>query len=138
MRTRNGALRIEARRLPIIDITYVGDPQIDDMRDAFVEYARLAERGEPLLWLVDMREFDPVRVGAAHRQAVAEIFREHEAVLRPVSIAEARVITNPLTRGVVTAFDWLTGANKWPCAQFPNVDEAEAWLRARLARAQFE
>ncbi len=32
---------------------------------------------------------------------------------------------------VLTASDWLMGANKWPCQQFDTTAEAERWLWAR-------
>lgn len=136
MRSRHGALEVGHQRLPIVDVVYDGPPRVDDLRDAFEEYGRLADRGEPLLWLIDMRKFDPLRVTAAERKQAAAIFAVHEKRLRAVSIAEARVITSPLTRGIVTAFDWLTAANKWPCQQFGTLERAETWLRGELARAR--
>jgi hypothetical protein len=134
MRSRNGVLEVRHDRLPIVDVAYSGMPALEDIRDAFQEYSRIAERGVPLLWLIDMRQFDPLQVSAHQRRQAALVFQEHAPRLRRVSVAEARVITSPLTRGIVTAFDWLTGANKWPCAQFGTIEQAESWLNAQLAR----
>lgn len=136
MRTRNGFLTIESRRLPLIDVTYhrtnVQGHLLDDYREAFEEYARLASQGAPVAYLLDMREFDPLQIDAKSRQQAALIFHDYAGRLRPTSVAEARVITSAITRGVVTAFDWLTNANKWPCRQFATPPEAEAWLRSLL------
>ena len=139
MRTSHGLLTVESTRLPIVDIAYhtvVGaDDLITDFREAFAEYGRLARRGQPLAYLLDMRDFDPLLAPAAQRRHGAEVYREYVDILRPVSVGEARVITSPVTRGIVTAYDWLTGANKWPCRQVASLAEGEAWLRERLAQA---
>ena len=57
---------------------------------------------------------------------------------QPKAKVRSRVITNPLTRYVVTAFDWLTNANKWPCRQFRAPEEAERWLRDELRKSRRE
>jgi hypothetical protein len=61
----------------------------------------------------------------------ADVFHRHHARLRPVSVAEARVTEDRMTRFILTAFDWLTVADKWPCQQFASLPEAERWLLQR-------
>ena len=142
MRTKHGFLTIETRRLPLVDVVYhlprSETPMLEDYREAFEEYARVASRGEPVAYLLDMRDFNPTQITAAVRKQAAQIFHEYVDRLLPVSVAEARVITNPLTRYVVTAFDWLTNANKWPCRQFRAPEEAERWLRDELRKSRRE
>ena len=138
MRTKHGFLTIETRRLPVVDVAYhmprSEPPMLEDYREAFEEYARIAGQGAPVVYLLDMRDFNPLQISAAVRKEAAQIFHEYRSRLLPVSVAEARVITSPMTRCVVTAFDWLTGANKWPCQQFGTPDEAESGLREELRR----
>ncbi len=138
MQTAHGQITIDDTRFPVIDVAYhqmAGGPRLDDYAEAFAEYERIARRGKPMVYLVDMRDFDPLRIDAGTRRGAAKIFQEKAERLRRVSVAEARVITSPLTRGIVTAFDWLTNANKWPCQQFATLESAEEWLRVHLARA---
>jgi len=133
MRTNHGAILIDDARWPLIDVHFVGDVSKDDYRSAFARYAELAKRGEKVVWLIDMRRFDPLGVDASTRKAAADVFAEHREALMSVSVAEARIIESFVTRNVLTAFDWLTGANKWPCEQFATQTGAETWLRDRYA-----
>jgi hypothetical protein len=129
--SRKKAITIQVKRLPIVDVIYQGPlPCLDEYQDAFFEYTQLARRGKPLLWLIDMQRFDPLSVDATTRKGASEIFYRHRDVLRPVSVAEARVTRDKFTRYILTAFDWLTQGNsdKWPCQQFDSMLEAEGWL----------
>ena len=140
MRTKHGFLTIETRRLPLVDVVdhlpRSETPMLEDYREAF-EDACVASRGEPVAYLLDMRDFNPTQITAAVRAGCADLPRVRRPV-PPVSVAEARVITNPLTRYVVTAFDWLTNANKWPCRQFRAPEEAERWRRDELRKPRRE
>lgn len=134
MRTNHGAISIDDSRWPMVDVQYEGPLGEQDYRDAFVRYAELARRGEKIVWLIDMRRFDPLSVDASARKAAAAVFEQHRDVLIPVSVAEARIIESFVTRNVLTAFDWLTASNKWPCQQFATKGGAETWLRDRYAQ----
>lgn len=103
-------------------------PSGGEYEETFQEYARLAEQGQPLLWLINMGSFDPLSADATVRKQASEVFHRYHHKLRPVSIAEARVTSDRLTRFMLTAFDWLTISDKWPCQQFATTTEAEAWL----------
>lgn len=128
-RTSKGAITISIERFPIVDVTYHGDmPAIDEYEESFREFALICEAKKPTLWLLDMRKFNPLGVDATTRKAASEVFHRYYRQLRPVSVAEARVTQDRLTRFVLTAFDWLTISNKWPCSQFAEMSEAEAWL----------
>ncbi|MDQ3035949.1 MAG: hypothetical protein M3Y87_26330 [Myxococcota bacterium] len=133
MTRSQGSITISDARLPIVDVVYEGEPAADEYRRAFAEYARIASAGTPVAYLIDMRTFDPLGITADKRRAASEVFKQYEHRLAAVSVAEARVITSPITRGIVTAFDWLTSANKWPCRQFASRDEGERWLREQLS-----
>jgi hypothetical protein len=103
-------------------------PSMREYEEVFQEYVRLAERGQPLLWLLNMGSFDPLSTDATSRKQASEVFNRYHHKLRPVSVAEARVTSDRLTRFLLTAFDWMTISDKWPCQQFAMVTEAEAWL----------
>jgi hypothetical protein len=133
MRTTHGAILIDDARWPLVDVHFIGTVSTEDYRSAFARYAELAKRGDKIVWLIDMRRFDPLSVDASTRRAAADVFAEHRDALMSVSIAEARIIESFVTRNVLTAFDWLTGGNKWPCEQFATHHGAETWLRDRYA-----
>jgi hypothetical protein len=118
-------------RLPIVDVTYPANVSVESFRESFHEYAKLAELKRPLGYLLDMCRFNPVLAPAAVRKSAAEVFHEFAPVLTPVSVCEARVVTSELTRGILTAFDWLSGT-KWPCATFTDLEKAYQWVAARL------
>lgn len=138
MRTTNGFLSIEDRRFPLIDVKYfpipTSAPFMVDFREAFEEYARLSARGVPVAYLLDMTGFNPLVISPSVRKHAAQVFHEYVDRLKPVTVAEARVIVSPVTRGILTAFDWLTSANKWPCQQVATMNEGEQWLREMLRR----
>ena len=87
-----------------------------------------------LAYLIDMRRFDPLRAPASKRRHAAEVFKANVHKLRHVTVCEARVVSSELTRGVLTAFDWLTGT-KWPCATFTSRENAERWVERRVGSA---
>lgn len=118
-------------RLPIVDVTYPPNVSVETFRESFCEYAKLAGLKRPLGYLLDMRRFNPLFAPAAVRKSAAEVFHEFAPVLKPVSVCEARVVTSELTRGIITAFDWLSGT-KWPCATFTDLEKAHQWVVARL------
>lgn len=136
MLTQHGYISVASDRLPVVDITYhaaiSGDHFAADFRESLGECARLARRGEPLVYLIDMRDFDPLRASPQVRREAAHIFLLYADRLLPVSVGEARIITNPLTRNLVTAFDWLTSASKWPSQHFASLETGERWLRGLL------
>lgn len=126
--------RIETDEWPIVKVHYPKEVPDDAYRALFDHYAQLAGRGDRIAWLVDMSGFNPVTSPAARRKEAAAIFEEHRAILTRASVCEARVIEGGVTRGVVTAFDWLTG-NKWPCVNFAHAAEARAWIEQELRKA---
>lgn len=133
-RSVHGAITIDTSRFPIVDATFVGAITANDYASAFERYTEIARRGEHIVWLIDMRRFDPLKVDAVIRKKAAAVFAANRDPLMRVSIAEARVIESFLTRNVLTAFDWLTGANKWPCQQFATMPLAEEWLSESYER----
>ncbi|APR87730.1 hypothetical protein A7982_13079 [Minicystis rosea] len=124
--------RIDESSWPLVVVTYPEATTGSQYRALFERYVELSKRGDKIGYLIDMRKFNPITAPAALRKIAADTFAEHRDVLVRATICEARVVESPVTRGVLTAFDWLTG-QKWPCHNFTSMDEAERWVRARLA-----
>jgi hypothetical protein len=124
---------VDDSRAPVIVVTYPDAPTIDDFRAAFEKYRAISERHPRVAYLVDFRRFDPVTAPAATRKEAAKVFERYRPILARVTVCEARVVENVLSRGIVTAFDWIT-PQKWPCANFARATEAEAWIAKQLAK----
>lgn len=118
---------------PLVRVQYPAEVGIAAYRELFAHFSELASRGERVVWLVDMRSFDPLTAPASTRRAAAEVFEEHRATLTRTTVCEARVIDGAITRGVLTAFDWLT-PNKWPCTNVATETEARAWIATKTSQ----
>lgn len=134
MESSDGHFSITTTRLPMVDMSFHGALGVEDYRRALDELVRIFKaHPAPFIVLLDMRDFNPLKITAAMRKQAAEVWHDNRELYLRVIVAEARVLTNPLTRGILTAFDWLTGTGKWPCRQFATMSAAEAWLRSKLA-----
>lgn len=133
-----GDIARSTTRLPILDVRFCGMPTADNYRHHLEEVTRILQgRSSPIAILLDMREFNPLTVTAQMRKDAAALWHEHRQLMVRSIAAEARVISNPLVRGVMTAFDWLTSTpDRWPCKQFAVVETAETWLREQLTEAE--
>ncbi len=83
-----------------------------------------------------MHDFRPVEfssITAAHRRAIADRSGRLPSLpgIRNLA-ADARIVSNPLAVGAITAVSWLTGAMPWPQSTFSDESEALAWARARI------
>ena len=126
-----GDFRIDESRWPLVVVTYPPIVTMDEYRDLFRRYAAMSRRKQKIGYLIDMRAFNPLMASASVRKAAADTFAEHREVLLRATACEARVVANSLTSGILTAFDWLTG-QKWPCANFTKVPDAEQWITLKL------
>lgn len=101
----------------------------------FLEY--LAESGRHAhartgraVVLIDARKAAPMN--ARQRKQQADWQREHERVLRENTLGTAFVVSNTITRGLLTAIFWLQPLpHEHVVTQ--SMEEAERWCRARLA-----
>jgi len=134
-RTVNGSITVSSERAPLLVMTVRGALTVDEYAEALNELVRVftTRTDGPFILLLDMREFNPFRVTPKMRQQGAEIWHRHRELWLRSSIAEARVVTNPIARGLLTAFDWLT-TSKWPCRHFGTMSEAEKWLNGELEK----
>lgn len=125
---------VDAREYPLIRVHFPHTPTEAGYRALFAHYAELCERGKGIGWLIDFREFDPVFASPAIRAAAAAVFKQYRGILLAATHCEGRVASNAVSRGILTAFDWLTGP-KWECKNFAELSDAEAWVRSRLQSA---
>jgi hypothetical protein len=132
-----GAFRVDESRWPLVIVTFPPTVVIEEYRALFQQYVAMSKRGDKVAYLIDMQKFNPLTAPAAVRKAAAETFAENRHILVKATVCEARVVASSLTCGVLTAFDWLTG-QKWPCANFTVMVEAERWAAAQLRTAGVE
>jgi hypothetical protein len=135
--SRAGRIEINSDGWPVVRVDYVGDVQLDVLRDAAQRYAELAERararGELLCWLVDLDRFEPRLIDALRRRVAGEILAQYTPRIATGTLAEARICRSSLTRGVMTAVAWMV-RQPWPTQIFATRQEAESWLREQAKR----
>jgi hypothetical protein len=122
---------VSTREWPIVRVDYPPEFTLESYRALFAHFAALAARGDRVAWLIDLTRFDPLGATATQRRLAAQVFEEHRAPLVAGSVCEARVIEGAITRGVLTAFDWLT-LHKWPCTNVATEAEARAWIATKM------
>lgn len=131
-----GVIVASAGRLPIFDVRFRGLPTLAQYKAMLDDLSRVILSGRPpIVILLDMQEFNPFDINASMRKEAADAWHANRELWLRTIAAEARIVVNPLARGMLTAFDWLTGTGKWPCKQFGNAADAEAWLMAKHAEA---
>jgi hypothetical protein len=124
--------QVDETRWPLVVVTFPPAFTAEKYGELHQKYAAMSRRpGARIGYLIDMRQFNPVMAPAAMRKAAADTFAANRAVLMKATVCEARVVTDAVTCGVLTAFDWLTG-KKWPCANFTSVEEAERWIESQM------
>ncbi len=124
--------RIRSDRFPIVDIEIKATATTEDVEDIFRGYAAVVPRGQRAALIIDLRNVTSVGVSAADRKRAAGLFDAHAASMVSITACEARIVSHALTRGVLTAIDWLTGT-KWPCATFTSPADADAWVARQMA-----
>lgn len=125
---------VDARDCPLIVVTYPDSVDLEAYETLFKEYARLAAAHDRLAWLIDFRAFNPITAPARVRYASAEVFARYRERLLPSTLCEARIVESMLARGVLTAFDWITGG-KWPTENFKCQEDAMRWIKSWQIRA---
>lgn len=116
---------------PIVRVTYPEHVTTGGYERLFDDYVALCARHPRIAWLVDMRDFNPLMVSAPVRKTAAEVFERARAPLLRSTVCEARVVSSTAMRGVLMAFDWVTGS-KWPVKNVDSVGAAEVWIARQL------
>ncbi|MCA9627873.1 MAG: hypothetical protein KC766_09410 [Myxococcales bacterium] len=125
---------VDGRKCPLIVVTFPDWADLAAYEALFEEYARLAEAHRDLAWLIDFRAFNPITAPSPVRYASAEVFARYRDRLLASTLCEARVVESMLGRGVLTAFDWITG-RKWPTENFKRQDDAMRWITSWQIRS---
>lgn len=122
--------------LPILLVRYPREGGIGALEAAFEVYREVSRRSERVAYLLDMRRYDPIGQSAQTRRRAGELYERHAEELAKTAVCEARVVSNPVVKGVLVAFDWIKGDSLWPCRNFTDMDEARAWIAEQLEKTK--
>lgn len=124
-------IRIDDSRAPLIFVVYEREVAEEDYIGAMARYRELSREHPRLGYVIDFRRFDPVFASPVMRSKAARLFADNVAVLARSTVCEARIVANPVSRGVLVAFDWITPP-KWPTENVGTADDALAFVRRYL------
>ncbi len=110
--------------------------RIEEYRQHFVDLRALNPEGQKIATIVDLRAMNPILGGIAVHREAARIMRANFSFLRETVVADVRVVPNPVTRGVLTVFDWLS-AQPWAVNTVSSGPAAERWVRAQIEGAGY-
>jgi hypothetical protein len=129
------AASFDSSRFPFVTTLPPSETRANGVQGFYREWDVLLARG-PHVLLVDLRRVNASLAGAGLRREVAEAIKARRNAIRTSLLAEARLVSGPLVRGLLTAVDWLVGdALSHPIRYFDVYDEAERWLELELGRA---
>ena len=103
----------------------------------FVDVKRLNPERYKHAVLIDVSAMNPMSATADIRREAAVVMEENMEHLVATTVAEARVATNPLIRGMLTVFDWVQ-PKAWLINNVNTGPAAEFWLRSQLERSGIE
>lgn len=126
-------IELDAARWPLLVARFPPEATEGDIARFYAEWQEIGQRGAHGI-LTDLTQLNPLRVPAKLRRAAALEVRARRAFFEEKLIAEVRVVSSPLTRGVLTAFDWLIGDYSHPRKNFVNRSDGERWIVEELAR----
>ncbi|MET0384743.1 MAG: hypothetical protein ABW321_02230 [Polyangiales bacterium] len=124
---------------PIVRLVFAGAVTPTTIQTIILELLTLANRAAQehrrmgLLALLDA--LDPRQVSAGMRKEHAVLLRELLPRLAAATCAEARVVTHPLVRGVLTAMGWIL-PHPWTVEVFSNEHDAKRWLETQCAQSR--
>lgn len=124
-------IRIDDSCAPLVFVVYEREVDERDYVGAMARYRELSEQHARVGYVIDFRRFDPVFASPIMRSKAARVFADNVAVLARSTVCEARIVANPVSRGVLVAFDWITPP-KWPTENVGTAEEALAFVRRYL------
>ena len=125
-------IELDASLFPLVRITLPPNPTEADTVAVYQQYDVHLARGRHVL-LVDLRRLDPVFGHARARQVTLREVEKRNATFERTLIAEARLVSGSLVRGIVTAFEWMRRAPRhFPLEVMEDEKEALRWLHAKL------
>jgi hypothetical protein len=118
-------------------MTFPDQVHNDELRAALDDVQRwLAKVDKPFGFIVDMRR--PLAISSLQRHMIAEVEKASSEKDRRFNAAQAVVVTNAITRGIVTAISWMSPP-VYPLKVLPSLEHAWAWVLPQFeaALAQF-
>ena len=126
-----------ASKPPIVVMTFPDQVHDDQLRAALADVQRWLEKvDKPFGFIVDMRR--PLAISSVQRQLIAEVEKASSAQDRRFNAAQAVVVTNAITRGIITAISWMSPP-VYPLKIVPSLEHAWHWVLPQFeaALAQF-
>ncbi len=124
--------RVDTSRFPLVVVEFAANPTAMENRALVDTITRLTARGERCGLVVDMIKLNPLALSALARKELTAMYSANLDARRKALVCVARVIANPLVRGVAVAFDWIAERN-WPSATFTDRALAEEWVLAKVS-----
>jgi hypothetical protein len=126
---------LNTSRWPLLVARFPPVATRESLADFYSQWQRETEARGRHGVIVDFAGFNPVFASPVLRKLAAEEVERRRAMFDRYLLAEARVVRDPLTRGIVTAFDWLVGNSfARPKRIVGEFAEAEAWIVRELRR----
>jgi hypothetical protein len=122
-----------ASKPPIIVMTFPDRTHNEELKAALSDVQRwLEDVDRPFGFIVDMRR--PLSISSVQRHMIAEVERASSAKDRRFNAGQAVVVTNAVTRGIVTAISWMSPPI-YPLKVVPSVERAWDWILPQFERA---
>jgi len=128
------AIEINASNPHLWILRYSEDVDVASYLAMVEESIHLNPQRIPYGVIMDMRLANSSGMSSKARQEVAAVMKQHESWFAEVVVCSVRVTPNPIVRGALTVYDWIS-PSKWPRKSVSNGQLAEAWARSRLAAA---
>lgn len=125
---------LDESNLPILEVNYPVQATAETLDFLFEAYRRVGRENAQVAYLIDMRSLSLTSTSAPMRRHAAALHARYCNELAKSAVCEARVVSSPMMRGVLVAFDWIKGEGLWPCETFATREEAVAWIGKQLAK----
>jgi hypothetical protein len=128
----SGRIELDGSKFPLVRITLPANPTEEDTVAVYRDYDVLLARGRHVL-LVDLRELNPLFGGARARQVTLREVESRQPLFDKLLIAEARIVSGSIVRGIVTAFEWMRKRPRaYPLEVLEDEKEGLRWLNEKL------
>ena len=131
------SIELDTRSSPMWVVRYPATFNIDMYRDYLSRFTEACQENERYGLLLDLRRFNPIFGDAKARQAAADELKTNMAFYQETIVCEARVVGNPVVRGILTVFDWMANM-KWNVRNFRSGELAENWVRIQMQKSGLE
>ena len=124
---------IDTSALPVIKVILPTEGTPEDIRKYYARLEIIMRQQERLAFLVDLRQINILKATAEIRAAMATEFKKVKPLFEEVAVAQAHLVEGTMTKGVLTAFNWLLGEKvRCPEKVFDQEQDALDWLNEHL------